>query len=63
MKIDARKMEIAMARACKNQSELEAEGIGRTLLTRIRRGSNLTAKTVGKIAKSLGVDVTEIIED
>lgn len=61
MKIDVYKLELAKARACMNQTELEAKGVGRTLLARIKKGENLTAKTVGKIAKALGVDVTEII--
>ncbi len=61
MKIDKQKYMIARARACMGQKELEAAGIPKGTLCRAMR-DNLRPETVGKIAKALGVDVTEIIE-
>ncbi|MCH1971657.1 helix-turn-helix domain-containing protein [Muricomes sp. OA1] len=61
MKIDKQKYMIARARACMGQKELEAAGIPKGTLCRAMR-DDLRPETVGKIAKALGVDVTEIIE-
>lgn len=61
MKLDRRKYMIARARACMGQKELEAAGIPKGTLCRAMR-EDLRPETVGKIAKALGVDVTEIIE-
>ena len=44
--------------------ELVAAGIPRgTLLGALRPGKEVRPETAGKIARALGVDVTEIIED
>ena len=48
---------------CKGQKELMAEGIPKGTLCRAAGGYSLKPETAGKIAKALGVDVTEIIED
>jgi len=40
-----------------------AEGIPKGTLCRAAGGYSLKPETAGKIAKALGVDVTEIIED
>ncbi|CUO04514.1 XRE family transcriptional regulator [Eubacterium sp. am_0171] len=61
MRIDRQKYMIARARACMGQKELEAAGIPKGTLCRAMR-DDLRPETVGKIAKALGVDVTEIIE-
>lgn len=61
MRIDRKKYMLARARACMGQKDLEAAGIPKgTLCTALR--SNVKPETAGKIAKALGVDVTEIIE-
>lgn len=62
MKIDRKKYELARARACKGQKDLIAAGIPKGTLCRIISGGNAKPETIGKIAKVLGVDVTEIIE-
>lgn len=62
MKIDRRKYMIARARACMGQKELEAAGIPKGTLCRAL-SQNVKPETAGRIAKALGVDVTEIIED
>lgn len=61
MKINAKKYELARARACMGLKELEAAGISRGTLSNIRK-RNLKPKTIGRIAAALGVDVTEIID-
>lgn len=63
MKLDRKKYELARARACMGQKDLVAAGIPKGTLGGVLRG-NIEARpeTVGKIAKALGVDVTEIIE-
>lgn len=62
MKLDRKKYELARARACKGQRELVAEGIPKGTLCRIVGGGEAKPETMGRIAKILGVDVTEIIE-
>lgn len=61
MRIDKKKFELAKARACKSTKDIIAGGISKGTMCRIYR-DNLKPDTVGKIAKALGVDVTEIIE-
>lgn len=62
MKIDRKKYMIARARACMGQKELIEAGIPKGTLCRVL-SSPVKPETIGKIAKALGVDVTEIIED
>ena len=61
MKIDRKKYMLARARACMGQKDLEAAGIPKGTLCTALRG-NVKPETAGKIARALGVDVTEIIE-
>lgn len=61
MKIDRQKYELAKARACMGQKELIEAGIPKCTLYRASR-EDVSPKTIGKIAKALGVDVTDIIE-
>ena len=63
MKLDRKKYELARARACMGQKDLVAAGIPKGTLCGVLRGNiEVRPETVGKIAKALGVDVTEIIE-
>ncbi len=63
MKIDKKKYELARARACMGQKDLVAAGIPKGTLFGVLRGDiDARPETIGKIAKVLGVDVTEIIE-
>lgn len=62
MKINRQKYMIARARACMGQKDLVAAGIQKGTLCRIIGGADAKPETIGKIAKALGVDVTEIIE-
>jgi hypothetical protein len=61
LKIDKTKYELAKARACKSTKDLVAAGVPAGTLSRATR-VDLRPETVGKIARALGVDVTEIIE-
>lgn len=62
MRINRKKYMLARARACMGQKDLEEAGIPRGTLCRIIGGGDMRPETAGKIAKALGVDVTEIIE-
>lgn len=61
MKIDKEKYMLARARACMGTKDLVSAGIPRGTLSKISR-EDIRPETAGKIAKALGVDVTEIIE-
>lgn len=62
MKIDRAKYELAKARACMGQKEIVNAGVPKGTLCRAL-SSEVRPETAGKIAKALGVDVTEIIEN
>lgn len=62
MKICREKFDIARARACMGQADFEKAGIPRGTLCRAMSEKGLNPETVGRIAKAMGVDVTEIIE-
>ncbi len=61
MKLDRKKYMLARARACMRQKDLETAGIPKGTLCTALNGGNMRPETAGKIAKALGVDVTEII--
>nr|DAK64240.1 MAG TPA: Methylphosphonate synthase, Hydroxymethylphosphonate, Iron, OXIDOREDUCTASE [Caudoviricetes sp.] len=63
MRINRDKLKLAQARAMLGNKELAAAAkiSANTLVTAGK--VNVMPATVGKIAKALGVDVTEIIED
>lgn len=62
MKIDPKKLELCLARACKSRSDLR-DGTSPQTLLRIHNGKEVSTKTAGRIARALGVDVTELLED
>ncbi len=61
MRVSKEKLELAKARACMSTSDIVKAGIPKGTLSNILRGDVLP-HTAGKLAKILGVDVTEIIE-
>lgn len=64
MKVDIQKLHIAMARACLDVSDLvELHQIPRPTINNAIQGKNLRPATMGRIAKALGVDVTEIMKE
>ena len=63
MKADKHKLRIAMARACMDIGDIcTKENIPRPTVNNVIAGRNVKPETLGRIAKALGVDVTEIIE-
>ena len=64
MKIDSKKIRLAMARACMNTQNLAAaaEMPPQTINGALRERS-IRPATLGRIARALGVDVTEIIKE
>ena len=63
MKINRKKLELAKARACMGQKEIVAAGFPAGTLTNAMTGKNIKPETAGRLAKVLGVDVLEIIEN
>lgn len=61
MKISMRKLNISLARCCKSLSDLRCVVSPQTL-TRVKKGEMVTTATLGKIAKALGVDPEELLE-
>ncbi|MFR5691746.1 MAG: hypothetical protein ACLUDJ_02715 [Lachnospiraceae bacterium] len=62
MKINRQKFDLARARACMGPKEIEAAGFPRGTLSTALNSENVRPETAGRLAKALGVDVTEIIE-
>lgn len=64
MKTNRKKLELAMARACMNTEDLQkAAEMPRPSLNNVISGKSARPATIGRIARALGVDVTEIIEE
>ena len=65
MKVNVEKLKIAQANSCLSNKELcKIAEVGALTLIEIKNGKRKspTLKTVGKIAKALNVDVTELLE-
>lgn len=63
MRINARKLELAMAKALMNPKEVsEKAGISYPALKRAWSQRDVKTATIGRIARALGVDVSELIE-
>lgn len=63
MKVNRKKLELAMARACMNSADLPAAAqLPRPTVQNAITGRNIRPGTLGKIAKALGVDPADIIE-
>lgn len=65
MEIDIRKLQVEMARKEMNVQDLASKaGLSFSVIAKYVRGcTRPSTKSIGKIARALGVDVTEIIED
>ena len=61
MKINNQKLDMILARRCMSRCDLRDSTSPQTLM-RIKKGLDVKPKTAGRIARALGVDVTEIIE-
>lgn len=62
MKISVKRLDLILAKNCMSMSDLKPDVSPQTL-KRVRRGEELLPKTVGKIARAIGVDVSEIVEE
>ena len=63
LRVKSEKLEMVLARKCKTLSDLRGEGLSPQTLSRIKNGNEVMPVTVGKIAKALGVDPADIIEE
>lgn len=64
LRANRKKLELAMAMACMNTEDLQKSSeMPRPTLNNVISGRNVRPGTIGRVAKALGVDVTEIIED
>jgi DNA-binding Xre family transcriptional regulator len=65
MKIDEKKLNLAMAENCFSTEQLsQIAGVSSVTITRIKNGSQKARPaTIGKLAKALNVKVEELIED
>ena len=63
MKANSCALKIAMARACMNTEELaKTAEMPKPTVNKVIAGRSVLPGTLGKIARALGVDVTEIME-
>lgn len=64
MKVDHKKLELAMARACMNPQDLaKAAEMPPQTVNGVIRGRSVRPATLGRIAKALGVDPAELIQE
>lgn len=64
MKVNSKKLRLAMARACMNTADLSVKAeMPVQTINGVLRGRNVRPATLGRIAKALGVDVAEIVEE
>jgi DNA-binding Xre family transcriptional regulator len=64
MKVDRKKLELAMARACMTSAELPAAaGIPRPTVQNAVVGKSVRPATLGRIARALKVDPAELLEE
>jgi len=64
MKVNRKKLQLAMANACLNSEDLAVKAeLPRPTLNNAITGRSVRPATIGKIAKALGVPVEQIIED
>ncbi len=64
MKVNRKKLQLAMANACLNSEDLAVKAeLPRPTLNNAITGRSVRPATIGKIAKALGVPVEQILED
>ena len=63
MKADRKKLELAMARACMSTGDpVKKSAMPRPTVNNVIMGRDVRPATIGKIARALDVDVTDILE-
>lgn len=64
MKLSNQKLQLAMAKACMNAYDLcKAADMQYQTLRRASNGAKCKPATIGKIAKALNCDVTDLLEE
>lgn len=64
MKVDRKKLELAMARACMNPQDLaKAAEMPPQTVNGVLRGRSVRPATLGRVARALQVDVIDIIKE
>ena len=64
MKLSREKIDVCRARKCYSVTALaESYGVSRARMNTILNQRNVTAECAGRLAKALGVDVMEILEE
>ena len=64
LEMDPKKLTLALARSCMSVPDLAKKtGIPAGTIHNIKARPKTRPKTAGKIAKALGVDVTELLKD
>ena len=64
MKADKKKISIVCARMCLSIPEIAASsGTSRATVNRVVNGHSVSPKSMGRIARALGVDVLDILAD
>ena len=64
MKVHKEKVHLELARSCMSLRDLSMlSGVPIATITAVIGGRNARPETLGRIARALGVDVTEIMED
>lgn len=63
MKVNRKKLELAMARACMSTGDLvKTSAMPRPTVNNVIMGRDVRPATIGKIARALDVDVADILE-
>ena len=64
VKVNRKKFELALARACLTPDELaKLANMPRPTLNNVVTGRSVRPATLGRVARALGVDVEEIMEE
>ena len=64
MRLNKEKYELACARACMNVPEIaKRAGLSGNTVRTVARRNSASPATIGKIARALGVDVLDILDD
>lgn len=64
MRLDRKKIQLKMAILCMNQQQLEDKsGVSRQTISAVMSGRSCRPELLGKIARALEVEPSEIIED
>lgn len=63
MKVNRKKLELVMARACMSTGDLvKKSAMPRPTVNNVIMGRDVRPVTLGKVARALDVDVTDILE-